>query len=107
MSVRKRTWRTRRGEQKESWIVDYVDQHGERHIQTFERKKDADDYHATVRVDVSKGIHTPQSQSLTIAQAAEDWIRYVESASALPSSTTATISTTTSARASAARSWQS
>ena len=25
MSVRKRKWTTRKGEEKESWIVDYVD----------------------------------------------------------------------------------
>ena len=42
MSVRKREWTTRKGERREAWIVDYVDQQGDRHIQTFERKKDAD-----------------------------------------------------------------
>ena len=78
MSVRKRTWTTRKGEQKESWIVDYTDQNGERHIQTFDRKKDADDCHAAVKVDVGKGIHTAHSKSLSIAQAAENWIKYVE-----------------------------
>ena len=44
MSVRKRGWRTSKGEAKEAWIVDYVDQQGDRHIETFERKKDADDF---------------------------------------------------------------
>jgi integrase len=76
MSVRKRSWTTRKGEQKESWIVDYIDQGGDRHIRTFDRKKDADDYHATVRVDVGKGIHTPHRKSLTVADAAENWIDY-------------------------------
>jgi integrase len=78
MSVRKRTWTTRKGEQKESWIVDYTDQQGARHIQTFERKKEADDCHATVRVDVGKGVHTPHSKSLTVAEAAEKWITFVK-----------------------------
>lgn len=78
MSVRKRTWTTRKGEQKESWIVDYTDQSGDRHIQTFDRKKDADECHATVIVDVGKGMHTPHSKSLTVAEAAQDWIKYVE-----------------------------
>ena len=53
MSVRKRAWTTRRGERREAWIVDYVDQDGGRHIETFERKKDADAYHGTVTVDVT------------------------------------------------------
>ena len=63
MSVRKRAWVTRRGETKEAWIVDYADQDGERHIRTFDRKKDADDYHATVRVDVRQGVHTAPSKT--------------------------------------------
>ena len=62
MSVRKRAWTTSKGEKKEAWLVDYTDQNGDRHIQTFDRKKDADEYHATVRVDVGKGIHTPHSK---------------------------------------------
>jgi integrase len=78
MSVRKRTWNTRKGEQKESWVVDYCDQTGERHIRTFERKKDADEYHATVNVDVRQGVHTPHSKSLTVAEAAEDWLKFVK-----------------------------
>jgi integrase len=78
MSVRKRTWTTRRGENKEAWIVDYIDQQGERHIQTFERKKEADEFHATVKVDVRQGIHTPQGRSPSVAEAAEDWIKYVK-----------------------------
>src|SRR5262245_13195176 len=78
MSIRKRSWTTRNGEKKEAWIVDYVDQQGERHIQTFDRKKLADEFQATVKVDVGKGIHTPQSRSLTVADAAENWIKYVE-----------------------------
>jgi integrase len=77
MSVRKRTWRTRQGERKEAWVVDYVDAAGKRHIQTFERKKDADAHVASVRVDVRQGVHTPHSKSLTVAQAAADWLTYV------------------------------
>ena len=29
---------------REAWIVDYVDTAGERHITTFDRKKEADSY---------------------------------------------------------------
>ena len=78
MSVRKRKWITRSGEAKEAWIVDYVDQQGGRHIETFDRKKDADEYHAKVKVDVRTGTHTPVSKSITVAQAAEDWITSIK-----------------------------
>src|SRR5262249_49226481 len=52
MSVRKREWTTSRGERKEAWIVDYADAQGDRHIATFERKKAAETFQATVKVDV-------------------------------------------------------
>jgi integrase len=78
MSVRKRTWTTAKGEEREAWVVDYFDQAGERHIQTFDRKKDADECHASVRVDVRQGVHTPKNKSITVAKAAEDWIAYVK-----------------------------
>jgi integrase len=78
MSVRRRKWTTRKGEAKECWVVDYVDQNGDRHIQTYERKKDADDRQAAVKVEVATGIHTAHSKSPTVAEAAEDWIKYVK-----------------------------
>jgi integrase len=78
MSVRKRKWRTAAGEAKEAWIVDYADAKGERHIETFAKKKDADRRHDEVRVDVRKGTHTPVNKSITVEKAAEDWIRYIE-----------------------------
>jgi integrase len=78
MSVRKRAWTTRKGEKKEAWIVDYSDQEGDRHIETFARKKDADEYQATVKVDVRHGVHSAPSKSVTVAEAAESWIKRVE-----------------------------
>jgi integrase len=77
MSVRKRVWTTRSGETKEAWIVDYS-VNGSRHIETFERKKDADAYEAKVTVDVSKGIHIAPSKSVTVAEAGELWIKACE-----------------------------
>jgi integrase len=77
MSVRKRKWTTRRGEAKEAWVVDYTDGQGDRHIETFERKKDADARHAAVTVEVDRGIHTAKGRSITLAAAAEDWIKFV------------------------------
>jgi integrase len=78
MSVRKREWTTRLGEQREAWIVDYTDGAGQRHIKTFERKKDADAYLTTVKHEVKEGVHTAISKSITVARAADDWISYIE-----------------------------
>jgi integrase len=76
MSVRKRTWTTRLGEQKEAWIADFTDQQGNRHIKTFDRKKDADAYAQQVGVDVRAGVHT--STKTTVAEAGKKWIADAE-----------------------------
>jgi hypothetical protein len=81
MSVRKRTWKAKPGaEMKEAWVVDYVDQRGDRHLKTFTKKRDADAYHATVGVAVRAGTHTADSKSVTIAKAAELWLAACDAA---------------------------
>jgi integrase len=75
MSVRKRSWTTPNGEAREAWIVDYRDQHGDRHIKTFDRKRDADAHHAKVAVDVKAGTHTAESRSVTVNEAGELWLK--------------------------------
>jgi len=42
MAVRKRIWTTRKGEEREAWVVDYTDHAGKRCFETFDRKGDAD-----------------------------------------------------------------
>ena len=82
MSVRKREWTTAKGEVKEAWIVNYTDGNGKRRLQTFERRKEADAYEATVKVDVRKGIHVVPSQSPTVAEAADTWLKEVKARNA-------------------------
>jgi integrase len=65
---------------KEAWVVDYVDQHGERHIKTFAKKRDADAHHAIVGVAVRNGTHTADGKSVTVAKAAELWLESCEAA---------------------------
>jgi integrase len=78
MSVRKREWKTTKGEPREGWSVDYRDQKGVRTIRLFATKKEASAYHAKVTVEVNEGIHTAPSRSITLKEAAADWIRLVE-----------------------------
>jgi integrase len=78
MSVRKRKWITSAGEPKEAWVVDYHDQAGARHIETFAKKKEADARHAEVRVDVKAGVHVAPSKSITLKEAGENWIEAAE-----------------------------
>jgi integrase len=74
MSVRKRAWKTSKGETKEAWVVDYVDQTGKRRLKTFAKKKAADNFEATANVEIRAGIHTADSASITIAEAGRLWL---------------------------------
>ena len=65
---------------KEAWVVDYVDQHGDRHLKTFAKKRDADAHHAIVGVAVRAGTHTADSKSVTVARAAELWLASCDAA---------------------------
>jgi len=75
MSVRKRKWTTAKGEKKEAWVADYTDQTGKRHLKTFDRKKEADAYLAKTKVEVKDGVHTADSLSVTVAEAADLWLK--------------------------------
>ena len=55
-----------------------MSQNGERHIETFDRKKDADARHAEVKVDVKSGVHVAPSKSITLKEAGESWIKAAE-----------------------------
>jgi len=79
MSVRKRTWVTGKGVERAAFVVDYVDGVGGRHLKTFDKEKDAKAYHASVTVDVAKGLHVADSKSVTVAVAGEQWLRTCES----------------------------
>jgi integrase len=72
-SIRKRAWKSG-GEDKTAWIADYFDQNGKRHIKTFPRQKDAKDWLVTAEGEIQRGVHTPESASIIVAEAAELWI---------------------------------
>jgi integrase len=55
-------------------VVAYTDHGGVRRIKSFAKRREADAYHAVVRVDVRRGIHTADSRSGTIAEAGQAWL---------------------------------
>jgi len=72
-SVRKRTWTTG-GKVKTAWVADYFDQAGKRRLKTFETKRAADAWLVNARHEVSRGVHTPASVSITVAEAGDLWL---------------------------------
>lgn len=73
-SVRRRTWTAPDGEQRTAWLVDYRDAAGKRRSKQFARKKDADAWRVGVEHQVVTGIHTPDSQSITVEAAGKQWL---------------------------------
>jgi integrase len=80
MSVRKRTWKTREGEVKEAWVVNYRDKAkgGSRVQRTFHLKKDADAFVVDMKGEVRDGIHIARSKSVTVVDAGREWIKTAE-----------------------------
>jgi integrase len=74
-TIKKRIWTTKRGEQREAWVVRYADQDGKWRLKTFERQKDAKDWQTTAVHQVKGGTHTPDSASETLGAACEAWIK--------------------------------
>ena len=73
-SIRKRNWTTPTGVEKTAWQVDYRDGAGARRSKQFTKKKDADAFLTQAGYEVSQGIHTPDSASITVEQAGKNWI---------------------------------
>ena len=74
MGVRKRTWTTRRGVEKSAWVVEYTDRQGKRRLKTFAKKKNADAFDANTQVEIRDGTHVADSASITVEEAAKNWI---------------------------------
>lgn len=78
MSIRKRSWTNAAGVEKQAWQVDYRDQNGKRCSKQFAKKKDADAFLTQAGWEVSKGIHTAEAGSITVAAGVDLWIKSAE-----------------------------
>lgn len=74
MSVRKRKWITQ-GIEREAWVCAYTDSTGKRRLKTFAKKKDADAFAASSKVEVSQGLHVPDSDTVTVEEAGKLWLK--------------------------------
>ncbi|WP_066921104.1 tyrosine-type recombinase/integrase [Methylobacterium sp. CCH5-D2] len=63
---------------KTAWLAGYVDGAGKRRFRQFPTRKEADAFLTAARAQVAAGTHTPDSVSLTVAEAADLWIRRCE-----------------------------
>jgi hypothetical protein len=84
MSIRKRSWVNGDRSRTEIWTATYTDQGGKRRARSFERKRDAEAFHATVAVDLRRGLHIPDSRSIMVAEAARLWLGACEASGLEP-----------------------
>lgn len=77
-AIRKRVWTAPNGEERVAWLVDYRDGAGKRRFKQFARKRDADAWITQAAWEVSKGVHTADSQSATVSAACDIWIKRAE-----------------------------
>jgi integrase len=82
-SVRKRTWNTKTGP-KSAWVVSYM-HNGKQHLKTFSKKKMADAWRAEMQTEQKRGVHTPASTSITVAEAGARWLAQAEADALEPS----------------------
>ncbi|AWN47629.1 site-specific integrase [Methylobacterium terrae] len=73
-TVRKRTLPSG----KVAWLAGYTDGGGKRRFKQFATKKEAEAYLLQARSQVASGVHTPDSVSPTVAEAAELWLQRCE-----------------------------
>lgn len=78
MSIRKREWRTAKGELRSAYVVDYADGKGTRRLKTFAKKKDAESFRDNTGVEVRAGIHVPDRESVTVEVAGKIWLAGAE-----------------------------
>lgn len=63
---------------KTVWLACYTDGGSARRFRQFPTKKEADAFLTQARSQVAAGIHTPDSVSITIAEASELWLKRCE-----------------------------
>jgi hypothetical protein len=69
-TVRKRVRRGADGEQKITWVANYHDQHKKRHLKSFPTRKAANAWLVETLGEVTRGVHTPERQSINVYEAA-------------------------------------
>jgi integrase len=74
-SVYKRTWTGQDKRERVRWVAAYKDQDGGRHDKGFRSRKDAKAFLVLTEGEIVRGVHTPESTSVTVAEAARLWFK--------------------------------
>jgi integrase len=70
-SVYKRAWSGKDGRERVRWVAAYKNQDRGRHNKGFRSRKDAKAFLVLTEGEIVRGVHTPESTSVTVAKAAQ------------------------------------
>ncbi len=75
-SIRKRTWKTEKGEARTAWCVDFTDTNGVRQRRHFATKRKADDFRVEVEGQLRSGTFRSDATKVTVHEACEAFLEY-------------------------------
>jgi integrase len=73
-SIRKRIWRTSKGEVRSAWVVDFVDAAGNRDRRQFDTKREADAFRVEIEGQLRAGTFRPEASKITVKEVADAFI---------------------------------
>ena len=76
--VRKRIWKTSKGEARTAWAVDFVDANGSRDRRQFSTRREADDFRVEIEGQLRAGTFRPDAARVTLREAAEMFLDHCE-----------------------------
>jgi integrase len=77
-SIRKRNWRTAKGEHRTAWAVDFVDTNGQRQRKQFESRREADDFRIEIEGQLRSGTFRANAAKVTVKELADLFLRHCE-----------------------------
>jgi integrase len=69
--VRKRNWKTAKGEARTGWAVDFFDAQGQRQRRQFTSRKEANDFRVEIEGQLKGGLFRPDAAKITVGDAAD------------------------------------
>jgi integrase len=75
-SIRKRTWRTQKGELRTGWTFDYFDSNGERQRRQFDSRREADAFRVTTEGQLKSGTYRADASKVTVLEVAHAFIEH-------------------------------
>jgi hypothetical protein len=77
-TIRKRQWKTAKGELRTGWAVDFMDSQGKRQRKQFDSRREADDYRVEAEGQLRTGTFRLDAARVTVGEAAELFLAHCE-----------------------------